>query len=151
MLLLQTSKMYCTESRCTLKEQDLSKCIFTDICAFSVILLMSFLDIFCFLLSCFFILFAFLHFRQNISLPVLLIFNVFWCTVVYNFECLGFFFSTVCCWVGRKAQIFPWRATFSVQFRGSASTLCCWRYCSTVALMSWCTIRNLFTQILCRP
>lgn len=39
------------------------------------------------------------------------------------------FFSTVCCLEGRKAQIFPWRDTFSHPFKGSANILCCWRYC----------------------
>lgn len=47
-----------------------------------------------------------------------------------------FFFSIVCYWEGRKAQTFPWRATFWLPFRGSANTLYYWRY-RTAALILW--------------
>lgn len=68
--------------------------------------------------------------------------GVHWCVIFFG---LHHFFSTVCYLEGRKAQTFPWRATFSPPFRGSASTLCCWRWFTTSVLMSWCCKQMITT------
>lgn len=47
--------------------------------------------------------------------------------------CFLLFLSTACFLEGRRAQTFLWRATFSLPSRGSASTLCCWRWGTAAA------------------
>lgn len=47
--------------------------------------------------------------------------------------CFLLFLSTACFLEGRRAPTFLWRATFSLPSRGSASTLCCWRWGTAAA------------------